>query len=69
MNFWAPNIDRKGRLLRGIGALGMFLGAFLLWREGVSVWPWVLGVSALFVLFEALRGWCVVRACKIKTPF
>lgn len=23
----------------------------------------------LFTLFEALRGWCAVRACGIKTPF
>jgi len=23
--------------------------------------------SGVFVLFEALRGWCVLRACGIKT--
>jgi len=27
----------------------------------------VLAVSGGFVLFEALRGWCVLRACGIKT--
>jgi hypothetical protein len=56
-------------MLRGASALAMLTGAFLLWREGVAVWPWVLGASGLFVLFEAVRGWCLLRACKIKTPF
>ena len=23
----------------------------------------------LFTMFEALRGWCAVRACGLKTPF
>lgn len=69
MNFWSSNIDRKGRLLRGASALAMLIGAFLLWLGGVAVWPWVLGASGLFVLFEAVRGWCLLRACKIKTPF
>jgi hypothetical protein len=26
-----------------------------------------LVVPGLFAIFEALRGWCVVRACGIKT--
>jgi len=34
----------------------------------VSVWLGVvLAVLGVFVLFEALRGWCVMRACGIKT--
>ena len=27
----------------------------------------VLALSGAFVLFEALRGWCALRACGIKT--
>ena len=29
----------------------------------------VLLASGAFVLFEALRGWCALRACGIKTKF
>ena len=48
------------------------LGSFLL-LGGVAVCFWNLWVGlglicgGVFVLFEALRGWCVVRACGIKT--
>jgi hypothetical protein len=27
----------------------------------------LLLLSGLFVLFEAIRGWCVLRACGIRT--
>jgi uncharacterized membrane protein len=33
---------------------------------------WVIGVlagSGIFALYEALRGWCVLRACGIKTKY
>jgi hypothetical protein len=29
----------------------------------------VLFAGGAFVLFEALRGWCAIRACGIKTKF
>ena len=66
--FFAPNIGSQGRLLRGLGALGLFVGAWFAF--GVSTW---LGIVLLalggFALFEALRGWCGLRACGIKTRF
>ena len=37
---------------------------------GFAVSWWLGGVllaSAVFVAFEALRGWCALRACGIKT--
>ena len=65
-NFFARNIDNKGRLARGISGLMLLVAGvitlFFLWWLGL-----VLLVSASFVLFEALRGWCVMRACGIKT--
>jgi hypothetical protein len=65
---FSRNITNKGRLLRGLGALALFVGAGF----GFTVSSW-LGVallaSGLFVGFEALRGWCVLRACGIKTKF
>jgi Protein of unknown function (DUF2892) len=63
---FAPNLDRKGRIIRGVVA-----GALLLLAVVCSPFSILVGLlfwfSGLFVLFEALRGWCVVRACGIKT--
>lgn len=69
MNWFRPNLDRKGRLLRG--GLGLALltgGAWLLW----DAQPWsggALMAGSIVVLFEAVRGWCIVRACGIKTKY
>lgn len=64
--FFQRNISNKGRLVRGLGALGLFVGAGF--GFVVSLWlGLVLIVSGVFVLFEALRGWCALRACGIKT--
>lgn len=64
--FFSRNIDNKGRLVRGLGSLALLAGAGI----GFAVSPW-LGISLLasgvFVAFEALRGWCALRACGIKT--
>ena len=38
-------------------------GDFLLWLGLIFV------VAGLFALFEAVRGWCIARACGIKTKF
>lgn len=64
--FFARNITTAGRILRGV------IGLVLLVVGGVAVTQMVwLGVvllgSAAFVLFEAIRGWCGLRACGIKT--
>lgn len=64
--FFARNIDGRGRLLRALGALGL-LGAAL-WIGPHQPWVGVaVGIAAAFVGFEALRGWCVLRACGIRT--
>jgi len=60
------NIDNRGRLARGIGALVLLAGAGFGFT--LSLWLGVaLLASGLFVAFEALRGWCALRACGIKT--
>jgi hypothetical protein len=65
-SFFPRNIDNKGRLVRGLGALALLVGAGF----GFTVSAW-LGVallaSGVFVAFEALRGWCALRACGIRT--
>jgi hypothetical protein len=66
--FFAPNIDRKGRLIRGAMALCFFAGACF--EFFVSIWLGILlGVAGIFTAIEALRGWCVARACGIKTKY
>ena len=65
-SLFQPNLETKGRLVRGAGALVLLAGAWF--ALGISIW---LGLALLasggFVLFEALRGWCALRACGIKT--
>jgi hypothetical protein len=64
--FFSRNLSNTGRLVRDLGALTLLIGAgigsFVSLSLGVA-----LAVSGGFVLFEALRGWCVLRACGIKT--
>lgn len=65
-SFFSRNIDSKGRLIRGIAALLCFVGAAFAFKAS----PWFGGLlltSAIFISFEALKGWCVLRACGIKT--
>jgi len=64
--FFTPNLERNGRILRAIGGLCLLAGGvvslFYLWWLGL-----ILLASSTFVLFEAMRGWCLMRACGIKT--
>lgn len=70
-----PNIDRKGRIARAItGLLCIVLGLtvwLIQWPE-TFVYRWIVSLAAVavgaFQLFEAKRGWCVARACGLKTP-
>ena len=63
-----PNLDRAGRIIRAtLGSL-CFLGgiAACFW----SVWAGLAMIGAGgFMLFEAFRGWCVMRACGVKTKY
>ena len=66
--FFQPNISHHGRLARGvIGALCLIAGIivvdYLLWLGLIFV------AAGLFAIFESLRGWCLVRACGLKTRF
>ena len=64
--FFAANIGPAGRIVRGLMGLALLVGAVLSFQQ--SVWLAVLLAAAgVFSLFEALRGWCLMRACGIKT--
>ena len=63
--FLAPNIDRRGRLLRGRGGALLIGAAFTF---AASTWAGIcLAAAGSFALFEAGRGCCAARACGIKT--
>jgi len=63
--FFSRNIGIYGRLVRGLTGLALLLAAYLSHPVGLSG---TLTGAGIFLLFEALRGWCVLRACRIKTP-
>ena len=65
-NFFRPNLKRQGRIARGvIGTVCLIAGIitvdFVLWLGLIFV------DAGLFAIYEALSGWCVARACGIKT--
>jgi hypothetical protein len=68
MGFFSRNIETKGRIFRAASGVCLLVaGVFMAWH----IW-WVsviLLATAAFVLFEAFRGWCFLRACGIKTKF
>jgi hypothetical protein len=66
--FFSRNLDRRGRLFRGIAGLALVAGG--LFACSYNVWLCAAFVVAGgFMLYEAVRGWCVMRACGIKTKF
>jgi hypothetical protein len=65
-NFFAPNIGTLGRIVRGTCGLALLIGG--MFACGYAWWASVaLLLSGGFVLYEAARGWCVMRACGIRT--
>src|SRR4051812_39576891 len=67
MKMLQPNIDSRGRALRAAGALFLTIASGASWPHS-RVAAAALGSGALFMFFEAARGWCAARACGIKTP-
>jgi len=64
--FFQPNLKRQGRIARGvIGTLCLIAGIVLV---DFTLWLGLIFVAAgLFAIYEALAGWCLARACGIKT--
>lgn len=64
------NIDSKGRRIRGINAVIMIAAAVVCWLVGWSMsLAILLLIGGLLSAFEALKGWCVLRALGIKTKY
>jgi hypothetical protein len=64
--FFAPNLDTRGRLVRGVGGIAC-VGAGVVLGGDQRILAVVLILSGGFMLLEAVRGWCVMRACGIRT--
>ncbi len=66
--FLSPNLGFKGRVIRAVGGTALIAAGLLLSQP--DGWICVALVAAGgFVLYEAARGWCVMRACGVKTRF
>jgi len=48
-----------------IGALCLIAGIIL--AGDFTLWGLIPVVAGLFAIFESIRGWCVLRACGIRT--
>lgn len=66
MKWFAPNIGRAGRIVRGLLGIVMVIAGLISSRHSVWLCLLLIGLGG-FCLFEALRGWCLARACGIKT--
>ncbi len=64
--FFSRNLDRKGRIARAAMGLGLVAGAAFAWGQAPALGA-LLAAAGLFGLFEAIRGWCLLRACGVKT--
>ncbi|MEO6787235.1 MAG: YgaP-like transmembrane domain [Chthoniobacteraceae bacterium] len=69
MSFWKPNIDNRGRIIRAIMTIILFAAAYFAFHKGVVWLAVILAISGIVGVVETVRGWCVLRACKIKTRF
>lgn len=67
MKLFSRNLSTAGRVVRGLAGAAGLVAAALVWPSS-SLGAVLLGAAAVFLVFEALRGWCVARACGIRTP-
>ena len=64
--FFQPNLSHHGRMARGVlGALCLIVGIIV--AGDFTLWGLILVVAGLFAIFESIRGWCLLRACGLKT--
>jgi hypothetical protein len=66
--FFAANIDGRGRLIRAALGAALVIGGVVGGRANLWV-AIALIISGGFCWFEAVRGWCVMRACGVRTRF
>jgi hypothetical protein len=64
--FFSPNIGFHGRMARGVlGTLLLIAGIIM---ADFELWICLLLVGlGLLAIFEAVCGWCLARACGLRT--
>lgn len=71
------NIDARGKAVRLVWGLINLVGGLILlglFAAGMLTghWAWMLGAFMIaggaLGIYEARKGWCIVRAMGIKTP-
>ena len=66
-SFFQPNIGIAGRLFRAvIGVVCLGFAAQAAGDNWTSTVGW--GLTGACCLYEASRGWCLGRACGLRTP-
>ena len=69
-SFWSCNINGRGRVIRFLMSLVFFgASAWLWWSLENAFLASGLMAFGVLALFEALRGWCVLRAFGLRTPY
>jgi len=70
MDTWSCNIDSRGRIIRAlVGIVVLASGVYLLIGTDSAFWSTGLCTLGAFALFEAVKGWCALRALGVKLPF
>lgn len=70
MSEWSCNIGIRGRVIRGIlGLLLIALGLYLILQKDEAFWGTGFCTFGAFAVFEAIKGWCALRAMGIRLPF
>ncbi len=66
--FFSRNISGWGRVLRAVIGLALIFLGWLI--SGTYLWLCIaLVIAGVFALYEAIRGWCLMRACGLRTRF
>ena len=66
--FFRPNLKRQGRIARGVvGSLCLIAGIIFTTVDDLFWLGLIFVAAGLFAIFESVRGWCLLRACGVKT--
>ncbi|MCG8599256.1 MAG: DUF2892 domain-containing protein [Verrucomicrobiales bacterium] len=70
MKNWTCNIGVSGRVFRGLmGAALLAAGLYLVLKTNSAFWGTGLCTIGCFAIFEAIFGWCALKAAGFKLPF
>ena len=69
----SPSDTRLARLISGLVVLAIGIAMTIAWALPTASWlAWTATIltlaASLFQIFEAWKGWCVMRAMGYKTP-